>query len=150
MVRLALIVAALAVSIALGAPARAQSPIANPQDLPELYARAMAAGDVDTIVSFYGPNSIVMTPEGPVAAGQEQIRLLMTRNFSGGAKLSMAFNQARIDGGGGHAVTVWDWVLTIAVEGRPEQKRHVRSMIYLQQAGERWIIAADMYQVLPQ
>lgn len=150
MARLAIILATLVAAGLLAGTARAQSPIVNPQDLPQLYAQAMAAGDVDTIVSFYASNAILMTPEGPVAAGAEQIRQLMARNFSGGARLGMKFNQAQIDGGGGHAVTVWDWNLTIAVEGQPEQQRHVRSMIYLQQAGERWTIAADMYQVLPQ
>lgn len=131
-------------------PTLAQSPIANPQDLPRLYAAAMAAGDVETIVSFYAPNAILMTPEGPVAAGAEQIGQLMARNFAGGVQLSMTFNQAQIDGGSGHAVTIWDWVLAVAPPGQAAVTRRVRSMLYLQQSGERWAIVADMYQILPQ
>jgi uncharacterized protein (TIGR02246 family) len=140
--------AALMMSVA---PVMAQSPIANPQDLPKLYADAMAASDVETMVSFYAPNAILMTPEGPVAAGSDQIRTLLTRNFSGGAKLSMTFNQAQLDGGNGHAVTVWDWTLAVVVPGQEQPvQRHVRSMLYLKQQGETWSITADMYQILPQ
>lgn len=134
----------------LGTPAMAQSPITNPQDLPKLYAEAMAASDVDAIVSFYAPNAILMTPEGPIAAGADQIRQLMARNFGGGAKLGMSFNQAQIDGGNGHAVTIWDWVLSVTVPEQQPITRHVRTMIYMQQDGETWSIVADMYQVLPQ
>lgn len=148
--RLLSIFAALVVAGLLTGMAQAQSPIVNPQDLPTLYAEAMAAGDVDTMVSFYAPNAILMTPEGPVAAGSDNIRALLTRNFSGGAKLSMTFNQAQIDGGNGHAVTVWDWILNIALEGQPPMQRHVRSMLYLQQSDTSWSIAADMYQILPE
>lgn len=140
----------LVAGMSLVVPAWAQSPITNPQDLPKLYAEAMAAGDVDTIVSFYAPNAILMTPDGPVAAGADQIRQLMARNFTGGAKLGVSFNQAQLDGGNGHAVTVWDWVLSVAVPGQEPISRHVRTMIYMKQAGETWSIAADMYQILPQ
>jgi uncharacterized protein (TIGR02246 family) len=146
--QLALGLATLAISTAA---AHAQSPIANPQDLPRLYAEAMAASDVEAIVSFYAPNAIVMTPEGPVAAGADQIRALMSRNFAGGAKLSMTFNQAQLDGGNGHAVTVWDWTLAVVLPDQQQPlQRHVRSMLYLKQQGESWSITADMYQILPQ
>ena len=135
--------------LATGA-ARAQAVIANPQDLPRLYAEAMAASDIETIVSFYAPNAILMTPEGPVAAGTDDIRALMTRNFAGGARLSMRFNQAQLDGGNGHAVMVWDWVLAVALEGQATQRR-VRTMMYLKQGADgAWLIAADMYQLPPQ
>ena len=135
--------------LATGA-ARAQAVIANPQDLPRLYAEAMAASDIETIVSFYAPNAILMTPEGPVAAGTDDIRALMTRNFAGGARLSMRFNQAQLDGGNGHAVMVWDWVLAAALEGQATQRR-VRTMMYLKQGADgAWLIAADMYQLPPQ
>lgn len=133
------------------APAQAQPSIPSPPDLPKLYAQAMAAGDVEAIVAFYAPNAILMTPEGPVAAGADAIRALMTRNFAGGVALGMTFNQAQLDGGNGHAVMVWDWLLHIELDGQPPQQRHVRSMLYLKQGEDAdWLIAADMYQILPQ
>ena len=143
---------ALSFGLVLGSGAQAQVAVTDPSDLANLYAKAMAESDIETIVAFYAENGILLTPEGPIAAGRDQVRQLMTRNFSGGAKLSMRFNGAQIDGGGGNAVTIWDWVLEVALPGREPLERHVRSMLYLKQAeaGGAWFIVADMYQVLPE
>jgi uncharacterized protein (TIGR02246 family) len=150
--RLRSILFSLAIMVAASVTGPSQAP-AQPvipaiDHLPRLFAEAMAARDADRLASYYGERAILMTPEGPVASGREQIRALFARNFSSGA-VRMTLNQARVDGDQANAVVLWDWTLEVAVVGRDPIRRRIRSMLHLKNLSTGWQIIADMYQILP-
>ena len=135
----------LTAMIGFAGAAFAQAPALTPENLPQLYTNAIAARDVEAIGGFYAERAILMTPEGPVAGGRDQIKALMARNFAGGA-MRMTVNQARRDGDPNHAVVIMDWLLEIAPAGREPVRRRVRSLFYMRNGGGTWQIVADMYQ----
>ncbi len=135
----------LTVMIGFAGAAYAQAPALTPENLPQLYTNAMAARDVEAIGGFYAERAILMTPEGPVAGGRDQIKALLARNFAAGA-VRMTVNQARRDGDANHAVVIMDWLLEIAPAGREPLRRRVRSLFYMRSTGSNWQIVADMYQ----
>jgi len=64
-------------------PAAAQ--VAKPDELPQRFAAAMAANDAEAMAALYASDAIVMTPEGPVAGGLEQITQLFGAMMGQGA-----------------------------------------------------------------
>jgi hypothetical protein len=67
-----LVGSALVLAITTGG-AVAQQGAAKPEDLVRQFAAAMAERDADKVAALYAERAVLMMPEGPVAAGREQI-----------------------------------------------------------------------------
>lgn len=141
--------AAVAGMTMLASPhASAQQGPDGPEDLVRQFTAAMAERNADRIAGLYAERAVLMMPEGPVAAGRDQIRAVYARNFAS-ADTKMTLAQARVDGGEDTAVMLWVWNVEIGQPGREPVRRRVRSMVHVKKTPAGWQIFADMYQVLP-
>ncbi len=131
-----------------GRHAAAQQGPAGPEELVRQFTVAMAERNADKLAALHAERAVLMMPEGPVAAGRDQIRAIYARNFAT-ADMRMTLAQARVDGGEDSAVVLWVWNVEIGPPGRDPLRRRVRSMVHVKKTPGGWQIFADMYQVLP-
>ena len=124
----------------------AQGQPTTPKELMDQFAAAIVARDVERIARFYTERAMLLTPAGQIIQGRERIREIFARNFASGQPPMRLIN-ARSDGGPEAGVVIWIWAMDVPRQGRPPQRRHVRSMLYLKNSAAGWHVVADMFQV---
>jgi len=152
--RLAAIVAMLALMIAAGAPARAQTSITSvgiPElsEAADLFAEAVAESDMARIGSFYGEGAVLFTPDGSILRGREQIVGFYSNNASIGPNV-MNFEQFNFESEGKRGSIVWQWELTIRPRGETPETLRGRSLLYLADTPFGWKILFEMFQLAPE
>lgn len=145
---MASIAAGLAAMAAAQAPAAAQGAPPGIEDFVRSFRAAMDARDADRVAALYGERGLLLMPEGPIAAGRDQIRAVYARNFAAGT-VRMTPAETRADGDAAHAVILWIWNVEIAQPGRDPVRRRIRALLHLRNTPDGWQIAADLYQVVP-
>lgn len=141
------IAAGMALMTAAPGAASAQGAPAGIEDFVRRFRAAMAARDADAVAALYGERALLLMPEGPIAAGRDQIRAVYARNFANSG-LRMTPAETRADGDAAHAVVLWIWNAEIARPGGEPLRRRIRALLHLKAAPEGWQIAADLYQVV--
>lgn len=145
---LAPLAAGMAMMAAAAGPVEAQGAPPGIENFVRRFRAAMEARDADSVAALYGERALLLMPEGPIAAGRDQIRAVYARNFASGA-VRMTPAETRADGDAAHAVILWIWNAEIAQPGRDPVRRRVRALLHLKNTPAGWQIAADLYQVVP-
>lgn len=126
----------------------AQAGPATPGELVQQFRAALEARDAGRVADFYAEQGLILNPRGGVTAGRDAIRASMTRNFAAGQPQLRLVN-ARFDGDAEGGVVLWIWEGDVAVQGRPLERRRIRSMLYVKNTPAGWRIFADMFQDYP-
>jgi len=145
---MAAIAAGLALVAATGDIALAQGAPPGIDDFVRRFRAAMDERNADSIAALYGERALLLMPEGPIAAGRDQIRAVYARNFASGT-VKMTPAETRADGDASQAVILWIWNVEIAQPGRDPVRRRIRAMLHLKNGPAGWQIAADLYEVIP-
>ncbi len=145
--RLLLTVTLIAATALATLPALAGG-VAHPRDAADVFVKATAAGDADTIAALYAPNAIFLAPNTPVISGREAIRNIFVRNFKAGPN-GIKFVDVKIDGAGDRALVIWQWISEIKTEKGGTVRTDGRSMVYMVRGESGWQISADMMQAAP-
>lgn len=140
--------AGLAGALGAGRAALAQGGPATPGELVQQFRAALEARDAARVAAFYAEQAIILNPRGGVTAGREAIAASMARNFAAGQPQLRLVN-ARFDGTAEGGVVIWIWEGDIAIQGRPPERRRIRSMLYVKTTPGGWRIFADMFQDYP-
>lgn len=138
----------MAQSAALAQSALSAVGITELEDAPDLFAEAVAAGDIQRLGSFYDENAILFSPDGSVAQGRNNIARVYARNAQAGDN-RMVFKQVSYEEEGNRGSIVWLWDLTISPRGRPPVVITGRSLLYLTKTVFGWKIVFDMFQLVP-
>jgi uncharacterized protein (TIGR02246 family) len=122
--------------------------VAHPRDAADVFVKATAAGDADTIAALYAPNAVFLVPNRPVISGRDAIRQIFVNNFASGPN-AIRFLDVKVDGAGDRALVLWLWVSEIKPKSGKPVRTVGRSMVYMVRGESGWQISADMMQDAP-
>lgn len=85
-------------------------PVRNPEHLVEQLDRAFNEGDLETLLSFYEDNAVVVTEPGKTARGRSELRAFFVWALAGGSTASQL--QTKVIEADGVALFISRWTLT--------------------------------------
>lgn len=132
---------------ALASSAFAQ-PFATPQEAVDRMMAATAAADAVGMAGLYAEDALLLIPGQPAVEGRDRIETEWRRAFADGftdLRISTPENRRRTDA----AASVYLWT----ARHRPEQgaiaTMNGRTLLFLEQVEDGWLIAAEMWQPVP-
>jgi ketosteroid isomerase-like protein len=107
------------------------------------WAAAVAARDLDRLLSFYAPNAVFITPEG-IVSGPDDIGQLWSDLFRRPG-YSMTWSAARVEvaSTADVACSSGPWRQTEIRDGQPQVKRGIYVAVWKLQVDGRWKVVVE-------
>ncbi|MGH9917148.1 MAG: YybH family protein [Pyrinomonadaceae bacterium] len=117
-------------------------PAYKPEEVHDLFAQALAAGDVDAILSLYEPEAIVSSQPGQVLSGHAAIREAMTGYLAQKPKFTL--QSRRIIQCGEIALLHSRWaIIESDVSGKTVEYEIKPALVARRQADGTWKVVID-------
>lgn len=114
----------------------------RPEDLHATFARAFAAGDLDTLVALYEDDAVLVPEPGQVKRGHAAIRASLAAFL--GMKGTFRMAAPKVLQADGVAVLFADWTLDAkAPDGSPTTLSGQTVDVVRRQPGGHWLFAID-------
>ncbi len=117
-------------------------PARSPEEVNSLFAEALHAGDLDSLVALYEEAAILVPQPGQIATGKNEIRQALGGFIA--LKPTMKVEVYRVFQTGGIALTHSDWTLTgTAPDGSAVNMGGKSADVMRQQSDGTWLLIID-------
>ena len=139
-------IAALVLAL-LGEPALAQ-PFATPQEAVDRMMAATEAADATAMADLYTDDALLLIPGQPTVEGRARIAAQWRDAYAEGfrdLRIGTPENRRHSDA----AASVYLWAARIHQSDGPVTVLRARTLLFLEQVDGGWLIAAEMWQPVP-
>lgn len=122
-------------------------PFANPQEAVDRMMAATDAQDATAMAGLYSEDALLLIPGQPVVEGRYQIEAQWRTAFADGfreLRIATPENRRRSEG----AASVYQWAARVQ-QGDRHTVLRARTLLFLEQVDDGWLIAAEMWQPVP-
>lgn len=113
-----------------------------------VFADAMVAGDIETVMSVYADDAILLPPGAPRADGAAAIRETFTSWIEQGgppASMTVTSDQVTVSSAGDYAYAVGEWTMASPAPDGSEWSDRGNVVVVWKNMGGDWKVVADIW-----
>lgn len=138
----------LGLILAFAASGAFAQPFAHPQEAVERMMAASAAQDAEAMAALYAEDALLLVPGQPAVEGRSEIRAAWADAFADGFG-DLIIGTPRNRRGAEAAASVYLWAAQVSAADGQRTTLRGRTLLFLQQVGDGWLISAEMWQPVP-
>ena len=117
-------------------------PARTPEQIDQLFAEALNAGDVDALVELYEPNASMRPSPDKTVTGTAAIREALTGFIAAGPRMTLTARTVAQSGDVALVTAQWQLSMT-GPDGKPAQMSGQSVEVVRRQAGGDWLFVID-------
>jgi uncharacterized protein (TIGR02246 family) len=106
---------------------------------------AVRRGDVEAIANLYGPDAVVLAPDGPIVKGREGIRQLWMSAIKERGLKSMRLESVELEIVGDIANEVGNATLSMVPTGGKNETAEVKFLVIWKRSDGKWRLHRDIW-----